>query len=457
MTFHILIVDDELLVRRSLKRLLYHDKWLIHDAATGEEAQACLDKHSMDLAIIDYKLGDINGLQLLDWVHRQHPHTLTIMLTAYANIALAVEAIKKGAYDFLQKEGDPQLTRHVVEKALEKIALRKEVEQLQTERLERVIHTNVICESPGMKQVLQMAQEFAKCNSTVLLEGETGTGKSLIAEYIHFTSARRDGPFVTINCGAIPKELIESELFGYEKGAFTGAKNDGKIGLIKRADGGTLFLDEIGDLALDLQSKLLYVLEKGEFLSVGAVEPTKVDVRFIAATNADLEKLLAAQQFRRDLYYRLNVGNIKIPPLRERREDITPLARLFVLKLNEKLGKAVAEITPEAERRLLSFPWPGNIRELHNVIERVMLLKKDDRITESDLRFLDGAEVNHHDQNLCRIHIDFRQCQNALQEATRQVVVQAWQASEHNQTQAARLLGIPRTTLQTYLQKYNLI
>ncbi|MDZ7291574.1 MAG: sigma-54 dependent transcriptional regulator [candidate division KSB1 bacterium] len=455
--YQILIVDDELLVRNSLRRLLSHHQWNVATVASGAEARRFLAEHPVDLAIVDYKLGDVNGLEVIEYIRESCPGSITIMLTAYGNIPLAVEAIRKGAYDFLQKESDPQLIRHVVEKALEKVRLRKEVELLQQERLLRATQTAIIKESPAMKQVLAAAKEYARTDTTVLLEGETGTGKSLIAEYIHFSGPRKDGPFVTINCGAIPKELIESELFGYEKGAFTGANHHGKMGLIERADGGTLFLDEIGDLALELQSKLLCVLEKGEFLSVGAVEPTKVNVRFIAATNANLEQRLASQQFRRDLYYRLNVANIKIPPLRDRKEDIVPLAKHFVHQLNQKLGKSVSHLSPAAENRLLSYPWPGNIRELHNAIERVMLLKKNEIIDAPDLYFLTGAEWNESNKNLCRVEIDFSTCPNALHEVTRQVVLRAWEVSEHNQTNAARLLGVPRTTLQSYLQKYNLL
>ncbi len=457
MKYDILIVDDELIVRNSLKRLLSHHQWNILTVGSGAEARQFLDAYPTDLVIVDYKLGDVNGLEVVDYVREYYPGTLTIMLTAYGNIPLAVEAIRKGVYDFLQKESDPQLIRHVVEKALEKVRLRKEVEMLQQERLNRATQTTIIRESPAMKQVLAAATEYARTDTTILLEGETGTGKSLIAEFVHFISPRKDGPFVTINCSAIPKELIESELFGYEKGAFTGANHHGKMGLIERAHGGTLFLDEIGDLAFELQSKLLYVLEKGEFLSVGAVEPTKVNVRFIAATNANLEQRLVSQQFRRDLYYRLNVANIKIPPLRERREDLLPLAKHFVHQLNLKFGKSVSQFSPAAENRLLSYPWPGNVRELHNILERIIMLKKDDQIEDSDLRSLEGFEWNLADKEVCHIEINFSDRKNALHETTRQVVLRAWELSEHNQTHAAKLLGVPRTTLQSCLQKYNLI
>ncbi len=457
MNFEILIVDDERLVRNSLQRLLRRDNWNVHTAEDVQAARDFLKSHAVDLLIIDYKLGKETGLDLLEHVRQRHADAVAIMLTAYGNISLAVEAIKKGAYDFLQKEGDPQITLHVVEKALEKVRLRKEVQLLKQERARQSLNCDIVAASPAMKRVIQMADEFANTDSTILIQGETGSGKSVIAEYIHCMSPRRDGPFVTINCGAIPKELIESELFGYEKGAFTGANHDGKIGLIKRADAGTLFLDEIGDLALELQSKLLYVLEKGEYLGVGAVEPTKVDVRFVAATNADLEKLLAVGQFRQDLYYRLNVASMQLPPLRERKDDIVPLTRQFVVDLNRKLGKSVTTITAAAERRLTELAWPGNIRELHNVIERVMLLKKNDIIDDHDLQQLNCLDASNNGQDSCRIDIDFKSSTNALQDATRQVVCKAWEACQKNQTHTARLLGIPRTTLQTYLQKFDLI
>jgi two-component system, NtrC family, response regulator AtoC len=455
MKYRILIVDDEPLVRSSLRRLLSHDAWRVTEAGSGGAAMAALERDVFDLAIIDYRLGDLTGLDVLEAVQAMSPSTTAIMLTAHGNVELAVDALKMGAYDFLQKDADPQVTRHVVEKALEKARLRREVELLQQERVARANLPQIIYKSAAMGRAVELADQYARTEATVLIEGETGVGKSLVAEFVHYASGRSDGPLVTINCGAIPKELMESELFGYTEGAFTGARQKGKPGLIQRADGGTLLLDEIGDLSLELQSKLLHVLEKREFLAVGAVEPTRVDVRFVAATHVDLPKRIAEGRFRRDLYYRLNVGAVFLPALRQRREDILPLARHFVQKLNEQYGKAVLAISPEAERRLVEQPWPGNVRELRNVLERIMVLKRTDTIDAADLQ-LNQAAPGPSAAGQVRLEVEFGSGDDLLGEAIRQLVVEAWERSEYNQTQAARLLGIPRTSFQTYVQRFRL-
>jgi two-component system, NtrC family, response regulator AtoC len=455
MKYEILIVDDEPLVRSSLGRLLDGEDWRVTGAASGAAALRALESRVYDVAIIDYRLGDITGMNVLDALREKSPATMAIMLTAHGNVDLAVEALKKGAYDFLQKDADPQVTRHVVEKALERVRLRKELEQLQAERLSRTNLPQIICRSAPMQQALEMADHFARTDATVLLEGETGVGKSLVAEFVHYASDRCEGPFVTINCGAIPKELIESELFGYAEGAFTGARQQGKKGLVERADGGTLFLDEIGDLSVELQSKLLHVLEKREFLRVGAVEPTRVDVRFIAATNVDLARRIAEERFRRDLYYRINVAAIHLPALRERKDDILPLARHFVQKLNEQYDKGVVIIAPDAEEYLRAQQWPGNVRELRNMLERVILLKRDDTLVAADLA-LNHARPLAPENGAYVLEVDFDSGEDLLEGAIRELVLQAWARSEHNQTQAARLLGIPRTSFQTYVQKFQL-
>jgi two-component system, NtrC family, response regulator AtoC len=454
MKYDILVVDDEPLVRSSLRRLLSHREWHVTDVPSGAAACAAVARDRYDVAIIDYNLGDMTGLEVLDVVREKSPDTVPVLLTAYGTVNLAVEALKKGAYDFLQKDSDPKVTRHVVENALEKARLRREVERLRQERLSRAHLPQIVYRSRAMQHVMEAVDEYARTDATVLIEGETGVGKSLVAEFIHYASERGNGPFVTINCGAIPNELIESELFGYAEGAFTGARLKGKIGLVKRADGGTLFLDEIGDLSLDLQSKLLHVLERREFLAVGAVEPTKVDVRFVAATNADLAKRIADDRFRRDLYYRLAVATVFLPPLRERREDILPLARHFINRLNDRLGREVAGLTEAAELRLHGHAWAGNVRELHNVVERSMLRTRADQLDGDDLLFL--SENGMGMEGGCSLKVEFSSGHDVLLELSRQVVLQAWEQSGHNQSQAARMLGIPRTTFQTYMQRFDL-
>jgi two-component system, NtrC family, response regulator AtoC len=456
MKFDILLIDDEPLVRGSLRRLLSQPDWRIGEAASGEAACEAFARQNVDVAIIDICLGDMNGVQVLEVLREKSPSTVPIILTAYGSVNLAVEALKKGAYDFLQKDGDPQLVRHVVERAVEKARLQKEVETLREERVAQANLPQIIYRSRAMKQTMEMVDEFARTDATVLIEGETGVGKNLVAEFVHYASARANGPFVTINCGAIPKELIESELFGYAEGAFTGAKQKGKVGLIKRADGGTLFLDEIGDLSLELQSKLLHVLEKREFLSVGAVEPTRVDVRFISATNVDLGRQIAEGRFRRDLFYRLNVAAVTLPPLRERREDILPLVRHFINRLNAEYKKAVTTVTPEAEKQLESHAWPGNVRELRNTLERIILLKRTDAINVADLHALGNGVPAANGDGAFQLSVHFASGADVLCEVTRQVVTHAWARSQRNQSQAARMLGIPRTTFQTYMQRYHL-
>jgi two-component system, NtrC family, response regulator AtoC len=343
-----------------------------------------------------------------------------------------------------------------VAKARERIRLRKEVEVLHRQRMERANLPQIISRSAPMRRSLALADEFARTDATVLLEGETGVGKSLLAEFIHYASHRGEGPFVTINCGAIPKELIESELFGYVEGAFTGARQKGKMGLIDRAEGGTLFLDEIGDLSLDLQSKLLHVLEKRAFTRIGAVEPTRVDVRFVAATNVDLSRRIAADRFRRDLFYRINVAPVHLAPLRDRRDDILPLARHFIQKLNGQYGKAVTAISPEAEAYLLEHPWPGNVRELRNSLERAVLLKRNDTLAVADMALNRALPLSSETNGTFSVEVAFATGEDLLERATRELVREAWARSGSNQTQAARLLGIPRTTFQTYVQKFDL-
>lgn len=319
------------------------------------EAIKEIELSAPDLMLLDHRLGDMTGMDVLKQVKAKHPDLVVIMITAFGNISLAVEAMKNGAYDFIEKETDPELVGFVVRKALDTIRLKKEVDELQKEHLANRNLDNVFAESQAMKRTLELAKEFAKSDTTVLLEGETGTGKSLVAELVHVHSHRFNNRFVTINCGAIPKELIESELFSYEPGAFTGAHIKEKIGLIERANHGTLFLDEIGELTLDLQSKLLQVLERNDFLRVGSVEPVKVDVRFIAATNAKLVERIKQKQFRPDLYYRLNVASIHIPPLKERKADILPMAKYFVQKFNLKFISIPILIGKANENPTLAF------------------------------------------------------------------------------------------------------
>jgi len=454
MIFKILVLDDETLVCNSLKRILQDDEKQIFTAVTVEEAKEILESEQIDLLLLDYKLGNTDGISFLKDIRESYPETMVIMITAYGNVDIAVEAMKLGTYDFVQKKEEPIFIRFVVQRALDTLRLKKEVEELQTAYLTDMCLPDLVAVSPEMRQVLDLAKEFAKSDTTVLITGETGTGKNVLARFIHCSSSRFNKTFVSINCTAIPHELIESELFGYEKGAFTGARQKGKMGLIERANGGTLFLDEIGELPLELQSKLLHVVEEGEFFRVGGVEPVRVNNRIIAATNSDLQQLVEKNKFRLDLFYRLNVAALHIPPLRDRKEDILPLAKYFINELNSKLNKAITKISPEAEEFLLSAPWRGNIRELRNYIERAMLLKNDSVLQLQDLI----NNVPHLDStnqaSMFTIHLNPDEKTNLLQEAHKQMISQALKISSNNQSKAAKLLGIPRTTLNFYMQKY---
>ena len=452
----LLIVDDEKIVRNSLRRLLESETCRIRTAASGSEALTEVRKSVPDLIVLDYKLPDLDGLSVLRKIRAEVPDVPVIMLTAHGNVSVAVQAMKLGAEDFLEKGCEPDIVRHVIVKTLETARMRKELESLREEQWARHAVGKLVAESYTMRQLLTVAERYAASCTTLLLEGETGTGKSLLAEWIHYRSERHASPFIAINCGAIPKELIESELFGYEKGAFTGARASGKKGLIERANHGTLLLDEISELPLDLQAKLLQVLERGEFYRVGATEPTRVDVRFIAATNTNLDELVAQKRFRLDLYYRINVARLHVPALRERRDDILPLAWHFIEQFNISLRKRVREIEEEAQAFLVNYDWPGNVRELRNLIERAMILKTDSVIRREDLT-VGGATGAVAQPGFAQLGSELLGTgRNVLQEVQKRAILLALERAQNNKKRAAELLGIPRTTLHFYLKRFGI-
>lgn len=461
MKFNILVLDDEEIVCKSLKRILEDPEREVFIALNVETMREILKTTPMDLILLDYRLSENNGLNVLGEIRKDYPDILVIMITAYGNIDIAINALKMGAYDFIQKKEEADFIRYTVRRALDTLRLKKEVEELRSACRKEMSSEEIIAVSTPMKNILNLAREYAKTDSTVLISGETGTGKGLLAQFIHLNSNRFNAPFIRINCAAIPHELLESELFGYEKGAFTGANQKGKIGLIERANDGTLFLDEISELTLDLQTKLLHVFEQKEILRVGSVKPIKVDVRFITATNADLQQQVAQKQFRKDLYYRLNVASLYIPPLRERKEDILPISKHFIEEFNEKFNKDVKQISPEAEKLLTTANWQGNIRELRNAIERAMLLK-----TDSVLKLVDFLEARPSAANISSYNVGtegvFRanltpaSGGNLLHEAQKQIIQQALEMSNFNHTQAAKLLGIPRTSLNFCIKRFGI-
>jgi DNA-binding NtrC family response regulator len=380
----ILVVDDERDICRALDFLLSGDGHEVESAGSGEEALELFRKREHDLVLTDLKMEGMDGIELIEKLRTMSSSAVLILMTAYASVENAVDAMKKGANDYVVKPFSNDDVRLTVRRLLEHQDLRMENQALRRELSNRMASGEFIGNSPKIGEIFETLEKVAPTKSNILLLGESGTGKSMVAELIHRNSPRRGGYFLSINCSAIPETLLESELFGYRKGAFTGAHAD-KTGLIASADGGTLFLDEIGDMPLGLQAKLLNVIETGEVLPVGGTRPVSVDVRFISATNRDLEEVVRNGEFREDLFYRLDVIRVTIPPLRERREDIPLLAAHFIRKSAHKHDKGVKGMDDDAMEALCGYRWPGNARELANVLERAVLLCGSDSITLADL------------------------------------------------------------------------
>jgi DNA-binding NtrC family response regulator len=376
-------------------------------------------------------------------------------MTAQGSIEMAVNSMKMGAFDFLVKPFELDQVEDLIKKGLDRVRLKKEVEWLRAQYQEKFRSGGIIGVSQEMKEVLELAERVAQgSETTVLIEGETGTGKELLAEYIHFLSPRSSFPFIPINCGAIPKDLFESELFGYEKGAFTGALERGKMGKVEAAEKGTLFLDEMGELSPSAQVKVLRVLEEKEYFKVGGVDKKKADVRIIAATNKDLESEIKKGNFRDDLYFRLNVIKLHIPPLRERKEDIFPLFRFFIDRFNEQFKKGFVQISKEAEEKILVYPWTGNIRELRNAVERIVLLEKGDTILGKHLSFLTGKEEPQGEGTKFKPFIPSQGI--VLDEVEKQYILEALRIKKGNKFQAAKMLGISRSALLYRMQKHGI-
>ncbi|MFN3479793.1 MAG: sigma-54-dependent transcriptional regulator [Thermodesulfovibrionales bacterium] len=381
----ILVVDDEPLQRNILKAILEGEGHETYTASSGEEALKLATIYSPDIVLTDLKMEGMNGLELMERVKSLKEPPAVIMMTAFGTISMAVETMKHGAFDFLTKPLEKDVVLVTIKKALEKIELLKKTQELQQALYERFNIDSIVGHSKAMENVINLIKKVSTSPVTVLILGESGTGKELIAKAIHYNSPRATKPFTAINCAAIPDNLIESELFGYEPGAFTGATGR-KKGLFEATNGGTLFLDEIGDLPLLTQSKILRVLQEKEIRRLGGRDAIKVDVRIIAATNKDLEKEMTEGRFREDLYYRLRVVTIELPPLRHRREDIPELVKHFIEKYNNEFGKRVKAIEPSAMKALTEYSWPGNIRQLESVIERAVLMCDSDTIKIEEIK-----------------------------------------------------------------------
>ncbi|NPA48584.1 MAG: sigma-54-dependent Fis family transcriptional regulator [Thermodesulfobacteria bacterium] len=448
----ILLVEDDEAQAKILANYLEHKGFEVDSTFGAKEALQKIEKESFDLILLDWRLPDEDGLTLLPKIKEKSPFTQVIMLTAFATVERAVEAIKKGAYHYLTKPVNLEELLLVIEKALKESRLEREVELLRArlEELSPPETPEIIAQSSYMKEILHLAAKVAKTDATVLILGESGTGKEILANLIYQLSPRKDKPFLKVNCAAIPEGLLESELFGYEKGAFTGA-DKAKPGLFELAHQGTLFLDEIGDLPLPLQAKLLRVLQDGTIRRVGGLKEMQIDVRIIAATNKDLEEMVKEGSFREDLFWRLNVFTLRIPPLRERKEDILPLAEAFLKKFAQKHGKEIRGFSREALEALFSYHFPGNVRELENIIERAVILAENEIITKEDLPPLLKGKTEIIPELLKSLPLP-----EAIALLEKERIKEAMASAQGIKTQAAELLGISERVLRYKLAKYGL-
>ena len=456
MAYSVLVVDDEALTLRTISKALREEGHEVFVAMSGEQALQLYAEEKPDLVLLDVVLPGMDGIEVLREIKRQQPQALVLMMSAYHVVERAVEAMKLGAYDYLVKPFHLTDLVKTIQRASEVLALRLRVTETIQSAKGRYDFGRIVTQSPRMREVLEVARKAAETDrTTVLLQGESGTGKELLAKAIHYHSPRAAMPLVELNCAALPDPLLESELFGFEPGAFTDARRR-KEGLLERAHAGTVFLDEIGSLSANAQAKLLRVLEEGTFLRLGGTRVLHVDVRLVAATNLDLKEAMAQGRFREDLYYRLNVVPLYLPPLRERREDILPLALEFVQQFNQELKKSFTGFTPAAAAALERYPWPGNIRELRNVVERTMILAPEGMV---DAAYLPKEICDYSGESAPtepRPVLPFPAREGPflpLRELEDEYIEKVLAATGHNKTQAARLLGIHPTSLLRRLKK----
>jgi DNA-binding NtrC family response regulator len=452
----ILVVDDEEMITTSLKHGLEKEGYDVITASSGEQGIEHFKSESPDITLLDINLPVMDGIKVLDAIKKFNKDSVVIMITAFGGVDSAVRAMKLGAYDYIEKPFDLDRLNIIIKKALETVKLKREVRQLRGEQQEKYSFEKIVGESGAVKKVISVAKKIAESDATtVLLQGKSGTGKDLLARTIHLNSKRVDKPFIEVTCTALPETLIESELFGYEKGAFTDAKT-AKKGLVELSDGGTIYLDEIGDVKPSTQAKLLRVIEEKTFKRIGGLRDIKIDVRIIAATNKDLQEAVKNGEFREDLYYRLKIIPVHIPPLHERKEDIIPLVKYFIGVFSRELKKNPKELAPETEKIMMNYTWPGNIRELKNVVERVFILEEGDVIlpehlpketivssTDSGGGVQSSFTIPHNGIYLENVEKDF--------------IKQALQLSGGNQTKAAKLLGLSRDALRYRMQKFGLL
>lgn len=446
----ILVVDDDTLFRDFLKETLDRKGFDVEAAPGGSEAIKAMEDAEYDLVLSDIRMPGVDGIQVLDKATQLQPEARVMMITAHATVTNAVEAMQKGAYDYIEKPCTPEEIEVRIDRALENQQLKQENRQLRSELQDRYSFENMIGKSSKMEEVFELIQTVAKSRSTVLLTGESGTGKELVARAIHYNSTRRGGSFVKLNCAALPQELIESELFGHEKGAFTGAIKQTK-GRFELADGGTLLLDEISEIQPPLQAKLLRVLQEREFERVGSGTSIQVDVRIVATTNRNLKEAIQDGKFREDLYYRLNVIPIRLPALRERKEDIPLLVSHFLEKYNRENEKGIAGVGEKAMELLMAYDWSGNVRELENYVERAVVICQEDRIGEAHLPVdvLTEGPMSKRDGGGIEVGTTVREMEKRL-------ILKTLESEGGNRTAAADILGISSRTLRNKLHEYGM-
>ena len=446
----LLVVDDDSAHRTMLRTLLRGWGYEITEADDGSTAIEQVRQQPFDLILMDIRMVQVSGIEALEKIKALNPAIPVVIMTAYSSIESAVDALKKGAYDYLTKPLDFDKLRLTIERAVEHLRLKEENRMLKESLGEHFDRRNIIGQSPAITRLLETVAQVAPSEATVLITGESGTGKSLIADVIHRASNRAGGSLIQINCGAIPESLIEAELFGYEQGAFTGARSQGKPGYFEMAHGGTLLLDEVGELPLNVQVKLLRFLENNQVVRVGATTPRKLDVRVVAATNRDLESMVNAGTFRKDLFFRLNVVPLKIPPLRKRADDIPPLIHFFLKQFNAKCHTDKS-LSPAALDCLRNFSYPGNIRELANLIEQLVVLTPTDRIGLEDL----PAAVRQNEPDPCLFPETEWNLGNVVQGVEKNLIINALKACG-SQRQAAKLLNIDHSTLSRKIKRYKI-
>ncbi|MBN2354480.1 sigma-54-dependent Fis family transcriptional regulator [candidate division KSB1 bacterium] len=443
-TVSILIVDDEESVRHSLYNWFREDGYVVGVAKDAYDALEQMEKTKWDILLLDIRMPGMDGLELQRRIRQVNTDVIIIIMTAYASVDTAVQSLKEGAYDYVVKPFNPDNLSHLIRNATEQLSLKSENTQLRNNIRQISCGDEIVGQSPQMRRIMELVQTVAPSDSTVVIRGESGTGKEMIARAIHCHSPRRYFPIVPVNCGALPETLLESELFGHEKGAFTGAQTRRK-GRFEMADRGTLFLDEIGNISPKMQMELLRVLESKQFSRVGGNQTIQVDVRIICATNKNLEKAVEDGEFREDLYYRINVFTIILPPLRERKSDIPLLAQHFLRKYASSMNKSITEIAPEAMNLLVQHQWPGNIRELENAIERAMVVGKPPTLKAEDLPFQLTAQSGTDESQPI-----------TLEEIEKKHIAQILKKTNWNISRAAELLKIDRVTLYNKIKKFQL-